>query len=118
MADTRGMLSFQRLEVYQRSIEFFSLALEIIAELPSKGHADVADQLRRAAQSQPLNIAEGAGRTSRPDVAKHYTIARGSAMECAAVLDVMKTQGTIKPHRYERGLDLLTSVVAMLPKMI
>jgi hypothetical protein len=81
MADTRGMLSFQRLEVYQRSIEFCSLSLEIIAELPSKGHADIADQLRRAAQSPPLNIAEGAGRTSRPDVAKHYTIARGSAME-------------------------------------
>ena len=94
--DTLGMLSFQRLEVYQRSIEFFSHALEIIAELPSKGHADIADQLRRAAQSQPLNIAEGAGRTSRPDVAKHYTIARGSAMECAAVLDVMKAQGTIQ----------------------
>jgi len=69
---------------------------EVIAELPSKGHADIADQLRRAAQSQPLNIAEGAGRTSRPDVAKHYTIARGSAMECAAVLDVMKAQGTIQ----------------------
>jgi len=93
--DTLGMLSFQRLEVYQRSIEFFSHALEIIAELPSKGHADIADQLRRAAQ--PLNIAEGAGGTSRPDVAKHYTIARGSAMECAAVLDVMKAQGTIQP---------------------
>src|SRR5215204_6291260 len=88
MADTRGMLSFQRLEIYQRSIEFFALALEIIAALPSKGHADIADQLRRAAQSQPLNIAEGAGRTSRPDVAKHYTIARGSATD-AAVLDVM-----------------------------
>jgi four helix bundle protein len=121
------MLSFQRLEVYQRSIEFFSHALEIIAELPSKGHADIADQLRRAAQSQPLNIAEGApqgdflrgaGRTSRPDVAKHYTIARGSAMECAAVLDVMKAQGTIHLHRYERGMDLLTSIVAMLTKMI
>ena len=52
------MLSFQRLEVYQRSIEFFALAIEIIAELP-KGQADIADQLRRAAQSQPLNIAEG-----------------------------------------------------------
>ncbi|MCX5742113.1 MAG: four helix bundle protein [Proteobacteria bacterium] len=118
MADTGSMLSFQRLEVYQRSIEFFALALEIIAELPSKGHADIADQLRRAAQSQPLNIAEGAGRTSRPDVTKYYTIARGSAMECAAVLDVMRTQETIKSHRYERGLDLLTSIVAMLTKMI
>ncbi len=95
------MLSWKRLEVYQRSIEFFTHALEIISELPTKGHADIADQLRRAAQSQPLNIAEGApqgdflrgaGRTSRPDVAKHYTIARGSAMECAAVLDVMKAR--------------------------
>jgi four helix bundle protein len=112
------MLSFQRLEVYQRSIEFLVHALEVIAVLPSKGHAEIADQLRRAAQSQPLNIAEGAGRTSRPDVAKHYTIARGSAMECAAVLDVLKAQGTIKPHHDERGIDLLTSIVAMLTKMI
>jgi four helix bundle protein len=111
------MLSFQRLEVYQRSIEFLTLAIEIIAELPARGHADIADQLRRAAQSQPLNIAEGAGRTSRPDTAKHYTIARGSAMECAAILDVMKIQQTIKPPRYDRGVDLLTSVVAMLTKL-
>jgi len=118
VADTDGMLTFQRLDVYQRSIEFFALTLEIIAELPSKGHADLADQLRRAAQSQPLNIAEGAGRASRPDVARHYTIARGSAMECAAVLDVMKAQGTIRPHLYERGVDLLSSIVAMLTKMI
>ncbi|MCX5744995.1 MAG: four helix bundle protein [Proteobacteria bacterium] len=78
----------------------------------------MADQLRRAAESQPLNIAEGAGRTSRPDIAKHYTIARGSAMECAAILDVMKIRRTLKPHRYDRGIDLLTSVVAMLTKMI
>ncbi len=112
------MLSFQRLEVYQRSIEFFAHALQIIDELPSKGHADIADQLRRAAQSQPLNIAEGAGRTSRADVARHYAIARGSAMECAAVLDVMKIQRTITPERYERGVELLTGVVAMLTKMI
>jgi len=118
VADTWAMLSFQRLEVYQRSIEFLALALEVIAELPTKGHADIADQLRRAAQSQPLNIAEGAGRTSRPDISKHYTIARGSAMECAAILDVMRLQQTIKPQRYERGVELLTSVVAMLTKMI
>ena len=63
-------------EVDQRSIELLVLAIEIIAELPAKGHADIAASLRRAAQSQPLNSAEGAGRTSRPDVAEHDTIAR------------------------------------------
>jgi hypothetical protein len=47
-----------------------------------------------------------------------YPIARGSAMECAAILDVMRLQQTIKQQRYERGVDLLTSVVAMLTKMI
>jgi four helix bundle protein len=67
-ADKRAMLSYQRLDVYQRAIEFLGLALEIIEELPAKGFTDMADQLRRAAQSQPLNIAEGAGRSSRPDV--------------------------------------------------
>jgi four helix bundle protein len=58
------------------------------------------------------------GRTSRADIAKHHMIARGSAMECAAILDVMRLQGTVKQHRYDRGVDLLTSVVAMLTKMI
>ena len=116
-ADTRGMLSFQRLEVYQRSIQFYAVARQIIRELP-KGHAELADQLKRAAQSQPLNIAEGAGRTSRPDIAKHYAIARASVMECAAVLDVMRIEETIKDERYSRGIELLTSVVAMLTKML
>ncbi|MFN0248337.1 MAG: four helix bundle protein [Kofleriaceae bacterium] len=49
-----------------------------------KGHADLVDQLRRAAQSIPQNIAEGAGKTGRADKARYYAIARGSAMECAA----------------------------------
>ena len=117
-ADTAAMLSFQRLEVYQRSIEFVALAHEVLAELPSRGHAEIADQLRRAAQSQPLNIAEGAGRTSRLDVSTHYAIARGSAMECAAILDVMRIQKTIKAQRYEQGVELLARIVAMLTKMI
>ncbi len=39
-------------------------------------------------------------------------------MECAAVLDVHEDPSVIKPHRYERGLDLLSSIVAMLTKMI
>jgi four helix bundle protein len=89
VVDTVAMLSFQRLDVYQRAIEFLALAYEIVDDLP-RGHADRADQLMRAAESVIRNIAEGAGRWSEADSANRYKIARGEAMECAASLDVMR----------------------------
>ena len=115
-ADNVGMLSFQRLRVYQRSIEFLAVALEIIADLP-KGHSELADQLLRAAQSQPRNIAEGAGRRTTVDQARFYTHARGSAMEAAAALDTMRVMKLMTESNYTRGLELLEAIVAMLTKM-
>ena len=111
------MLDFQKLDVYQRSIEFLAFVHRLLAQLP-KGHADLADQLRRSAQSTPQNIAEGAGRMTRPDKARHYTIARGSAMESASHLDVMKVGGLVDEGRYTEGIGLLERVVAMLTKLI
>jgi len=111
------MLSFQRLDVYQRAIEFLALVGDISGELP-KGHAERSDQLVRAAESVVRNIAEGAGRWSEADSAKHYKIARGEAMECAASLDVMKLRRLVATETYENGIRLLESLVAMLTKMI
>jgi four helix bundle protein len=110
------MLSFQKLHVYQRSIEFLALAMDVIAELP-KGHAELADQLLRAAQSQPRNIAEGAGRRTNVDQARFYTHARGSAMEAAAALDTMRVMKLIEERYYLRGIELLEAIVSMLTKM-
>ena len=111
------MLSFQRLDVYQRAIELLGLASEILADLPP-GNAERADQLIRAAESVIRNIAEGAGRWSRQDGAKHYKIARGEAMECAASLDVLHVRKLLAPERHERGTRLAEGIVAMLTKMI
>jgi four helix bundle protein len=111
------MLSFQRLDVYQRAIEFLALVTEIVEDIP-RGHAERSDQLIRAAESVVRNIAEGAGRYSEADSSKHYKIARGEAMEAAASLDVLKLRKLITPQRYERGIQLLEAVVAMLTKMI
>jgi four helix bundle protein len=111
------MLSFQRLDVYQRAIEFLALVYDLVRELP-RGNADRADQLIRAAESVVRNIAEGAGRWSQADSANRYKIARGEAMECAASLDVMRLRKLIADARYERGLHLLEGVVAMLTRMV
>ena len=110
------MLSFQKLDVYQRAIEFLVVALEVVARLP-KGHAELAGQLRASAQSTVANIAEGAGRRTRADAAHHYFMARGSAMESAAHLDVMTAMAIVDADRHRRGIELLEGVVAMLTKM-
>ena len=111
------MLSFQRLDVYQRAIEFLALAIEIVEALP-RGHAERGDQLIRAAESVVRNIAEGAGRWSDADSAKHYKIARGEAMEAAASLDIIKLRRLVTEARYDRGIQLLEGVVAMLTKRV
>jgi four helix bundle protein len=111
------MLSFQKLDVYQRSIEFLAFVHRLLSQLP-KGQADLADQLLRSAQSIPQNIAEGAGRMSKPDKTRHYTIARGSAMESASHLDVMKVGGVVDDEGYAEGIELLERVVAMLTRLI
>src|SRR5450432_4869639 len=62
----RQPLDFERLDVYRCAIEFLALCVRLAARMPW-GHADLRDQLRRAATSIPLNIAEASGKTSGPD---------------------------------------------------
>jgi four helix bundle protein len=84
------VLSHEKLDVYQRAIEFLAAALRIAESLP-RGQAPLADQFRRAAMSIPLNIAEGSGRSAgSADRNRFRGIARGSAMECGAILDVVR----------------------------
>ena len=96
------MFGHERFEAYRISIEFLKLALSLSESIPS-GYAIamVNDQLKRAALSIPLNIAEGSGKASTQDRTKYYVIARGSAMECAAICDVLN----LIDHKYtERSL--------------
>ena len=75
------------------------------------------DQLRRAASSISLNIAEAAGRTGQADAARTYAIARGSAMECAAVLDALLVLKMIDASTKQRGDELLERIVGMLTRL-
>jgi four helix bundle protein len=110
------MLSFQTLDVYKCSIELLALVSEISKDMP-RGHSALIDQLKRAAMSVPLNIAEASGRTGRADAARAFAIARGSAMECAAIFDVLKIEAACDEVRHQRGIELIGRQVAMLTKM-
>jgi four helix bundle protein len=77
----------------------------------------MADQLRRAALSISLNIAEGTGRFDK-DERRFYTTARGSALECAAVLDALEAIHLASEQELQKPREMLFRIVSMLTKMI
>ena len=107
----------RRLTVYQRAIDFVALADQIAAELP-RGRSYRADQLRRAASSVALNVAEGAGEFSLPEKARFYRMARRSSTECAATLDVCARLGLAADDRVSEGHELVCQIISMLVVLI
>jgi four helix bundle protein len=109
-------MNFQKLEVYQTAMRFLPLATEMADKLPTR-YSSMADQLRRAALSISLNIAEGSGKITGPDQRRFFSIARGSAMECAAIIDACAVLALVEPMQTQQGDQLLLSIVKMLSKM-
>src|SRR3954447_19367969 len=68
--------------------------------------------------SIPLNVAEGSGRSpGSADRARFRGIARGSAMECGAILDVVRLFEIAPEPEWHQAKALLVRVVEMLSKM-
>jgi len=89
------------------------IAIKLIDRL-APGSAVLREQLRRAAFSVPLNIAEGTGKNSIADRKRYYAIAGGSAMECAAICDIIGLMNhQLMPEIAEAKLKL-KSVVKIL----
>ena len=105
----------QRLDVYRVALEFQVLSTTL---LPRRGQAALRDQLDRASASIVLCIVEGAGRSSRPDKGRFYSMARGSATECAAVVDIALARRLCSEPAGAGARALLIRIVQMLTKLI
>jgi four helix bundle protein len=96
------MFAYEKLEVYKKAKAVNSLIYQFLKNdknLPGY----LKNQLGRAALSIVLNIAEGAGKFSLKDRRNYLVTARGSAFECAAIIDVLQTENEITA---ELGADL------------
>ena len=80
-------------------------------------HRHARDQWLRAVQSIPLNIAEGNGKRSFKDRTRFPDIARGSALECAAIQDVLVVSGGMSRETDDELKSKLVRIVAMLTRM-
>ena len=98
-------------DAYDRSVDLLRMLAPLLTSLASLD-GPLADQLRRAAQSVPLNIAEANRRTLR-DRRNRFRIALGSAAEVAACLDVAMALGYVEAERVAPALELIDRVRAM-----
>ena len=110
------MIGYEKLVVYQKSLVCLADTFQIVKALP-KGNSDLTSQLRRAGISIVPNIAEGAGKTKEQDKKRFYSIARGSAMECAAIYDILFKANLIEKEEFQRCKGSLMKIIKMLSSL-
>ncbi|MCW1925921.1 four helix bundle protein [Luteolibacter arcticus] len=94
------MFGFEKLEVWQKAIEFADLVYSATRQFPADERFGLTNQMRRAAVSISSNIAEGSGRISRKDFARFIEIATGSLYEVISQSHVGKNQGFLSPDDF------------------
>ena len=111
-----GVFDFEKLDVFTVAVEMVICVDGLSAALP-KGRAYMRDQLRRAANSVALNIAEGAGEYASAEKARFYRMAKRSATEAAAQVTIASCLDLAPGTEVARARQLLHRLVSMLVRM-
>ena len=106
----------EKLEVYRESLAFVAWLSPVLENGVKFG--DVKDQLDRASTSILLNIAEGNGKYTLKDRCRFFDTANGSALECAAGLDILVAKGKLAAEHARPGKSRLVKIVRMLVGLI
>ena len=105
-----------RFEAFDLSLLFIR-RLEPVARRLRTRDAELHRQLRRAASSISLNLAEGAGRSGN-DRRHHYRIAAGSAREADAALQVAEAWGELQTSELRGVYELLERLHQILWRLV
>jgi four helix bundle protein len=108
------MQSFKDLLIWKRSLDFSIIVYRYSKQFPKEEVFGLTSQLRRAATSVPLNIAEGWGRGTDKSFANFLRIARGSLYEVETILEICFKLEYIE----EEELQIVTKEIEEIGKMI
>jgi len=108
------MLKFEKLDVWERAIEYADLIYNVSREFPSEERFGLTRQLRGSAVSVSSNIAEGSSRSSDTDLARFIEIAYGSLLESVSELQIAKRQQYLKTNEFEESYQKAETLAKML----
>ncbi|MBI3362346.1 MAG: four helix bundle protein [Chloroflexi bacterium] len=108
------MHKFRELKVWQRAMDFTVKVYELTAQFPKSEQFGLVSQLRRAATSIPLNIAEGAGAGSDAEFRRFLSIAARSGYEIMTGLEISQRLGYANEEQGKPFLAEVDEIVGML----
>jgi four helix bundle protein len=93
------MFNFEKLRVYNEALELVDSIYKTVKQWPEDERFGLTDQIRRAASSVVLNIAEGSSRTKK-DFCHFLDLSRGSCYECVAILKIASKRQYLTIQQY------------------
>ena len=110
------MKGYRDLQIYERSYRAArGIYEEIAGKFPKEEEYGLKSQIKRAATSIPLNIAEGYGKGgSKKELLRYMYMARGSCHEVAVLLDFAKDFGYITEEEHKRAAGEYEEIGRML----
>ena len=114
----RYTFDFEKLKVYEMSLEFVRKVFRITKELPRDYQYSLGDQIRRAALSVVNNIAEGSGNMSKKGKSQFYRISLSSARECIPMLTILGKEKLISEFECNNLREDCIHICNMLGKLI
>lgn len=111
------MFDFEKLDVYNLALDFCQDVEDLVKILP-KQEWSLADQLKRASLSIPLNIAEGSGRISDKERKHYFSVSRGSVFECVPILTLLVRRDFMNRETHSGLREKLSRLTQMLVKLI
>lgn len=95
------MFNFEKLEVWQKAIDFADLVYATTRNFPAEERFGLTNQMRQAAVSVSSNIAEGCSRSSKIDFGRFVEIATGSIFEVVSQAFLGRRQGFLDETDFE-----------------
>lgn len=117
MKESRFEFNFEKLEVYQKAMEFGEIADKLVEKFPKKEMFRLTHQFTRAADSMALNIAEGSGYRDL-NFKKHLRVARGSCLECVSASTKASLRNYISKDENEINRMYLSEINKMISGLL
>lgn len=109
---------FEKLMAYQKAVQWYRDIDTLLKENGNQISYGFSNQLRRAALSISLNLAEGNGRWHVGDKKQFFWVARGSAFECVPLLAILNTDGRLDEARHAELYAKIEELAKMITGLI